>query len=121
MQGSSMSQTHVLLSQFPGPLMPNTPKDKVSPSVTALWCLLLYAVPIAVLIPILQQMLMPCAACANMLVQHCLHPAPKLDIQTCFDPPPPRTRGGSMVSVSDFVFVVVLIYCSRCVPQHEPI
>ena len=50
-----MSQTHVLLSQFPGPLMPNTPKDKVSPSVTALWCLLMYAFPMAVLIPILQQ------------------------------------------------------------------
>ena len=31
-----MSQTHVLLSQCPGPLMPNTPKDKVSNSVTAL-------------------------------------------------------------------------------------
>ena len=39
MQGSSMSATHVLLSQFPGPLMPNTPKDKVSLVVSSLCCL----------------------------------------------------------------------------------
>ena len=39
---------------------------------------------------------MPRAACANMLVQYCLHPAPKLDMQICFAhprPPPPPNKG----------------------------
>ena len=37
LQGQSLSASHLLLTRFPGPLMPNTPKEKVRPARLYAW------------------------------------------------------------------------------------
>ena len=62
-----MSATYALLTHFPGPLMPNTHKDKVSLLSSALHN------PQSCLYADLSRSTAAMPSCSTALVEHCLH------------------------------------------------